>query len=36
MNHGKHVIPEEDSTSVNLLPKIFGRKIKASTIAVST
>jgi hypothetical protein len=29
MNHGKHVIPKEDSMSVNLLPKIFGTKNKS-------
>jgi hypothetical protein len=35
MNHENHVISEEVFTSVNLLPKIFERKIKASTTAVS-
>jgi hypothetical protein len=28
MNHEKHVIPEKVSASVNILPKIFGRKNK--------
>jgi hypothetical protein len=28
MNHGKHVISEEVSTSANLLSKIFERKNK--------
>jgi hypothetical protein len=29
MNHGKHVISKEVSTSVNLLPNIFERKNKS-------
>jgi hypothetical protein len=33
MNHGKHIIPEEVSTFVNLLPKYLEGKIKATTLA---
>jgi hypothetical protein len=36
MNHGKHVIHQEVSTSTNLLPKYFEGKIKVRTSAVST
>jgi hypothetical protein len=35
MNHEKHVIPEEISMTVNLLPKYLKGKIKVSTLAVS-
>jgi hypothetical protein len=34
MKHGKHVTPEEVSTSTNLLPKYLKGKIKASTSVV--
>jgi hypothetical protein len=34
MNHGKHVTPEEVSSSANLLTKYFQGKIKASTLVV--
>jgi hypothetical protein len=36
MNHGKHVIPEEVSTSAKLLPKYLDGKIKVSTSVIST
>jgi hypothetical protein len=35
MNHGKHVIPEKVSTSVNLLTKYLEGRIKVSTSMVS-
>jgi hypothetical protein len=34
MNHGKHVTPENVSTSVNLLPKYLEGKIKLSTYVI--
>jgi hypothetical protein len=35
MNHGKHVTPEEVSTSANLLPKYLEGKVKVNTLVVS-
>jgi hypothetical protein len=35
MNHGKHVTPEQVSTSANLLPKYLEGKIKVSTSVAS-
>jgi hypothetical protein len=34
MKHGKHVIPEKVSTSVNLLPKFLEGKIKVRTSTI--